>query len=436
MLIAFRCKNYKTYQDETVFSMVEDHYLDDTEELEASVVTQQCADIKIRTLIASVIYGPNASGKTNIIEAMDLLKTIVLNGDIRTVETPTSCKHSITYPCIILNKDTRDKSLELSIEFIHESILFQYDLVLDLGVTTSQNRKRIILERLYINNQKVFSRKLNTLQVIINKSLEEFFIDSKQNIRNLKQIAETELVDTELFLTNGFKHLFSEQLVQTIYKWFETSFMICLDPHQVFIYPTSLPRRKIQLIENAINTALQNFGINQNKVVYTADESPLSMTKISIVDGQKIPAALYESLGTLRFMHVFPLLATALSLGGTVIFDELDASIHPAAIINIVQNFHDLTINVNDAQLIFNTHNPIFLNDRLFRRDEIKFVDRDEYTGKSELYQLSDFRTHVDNPAKDLHSYMRNYFLHRYGGIRDVDFSHAFRQLIENDKER
>ena len=68
--------------------------------------------------------------------------------------------------------------------------------------------------------------------------------------------------------------------------------------------------------------------------------------------------------------------------------DEFDASLHPMALMSIVGAFHNDEINKKGAQLIFNTHNPIFLNKNIFRRDEIKFVDRDDTVSYTHLILL------------------------------------------------
>jgi hypothetical protein len=90
------------------------------------------------------------------------------------------------------------------------------------------------------------------------------------------------------------------------------------------------------------------------------------------------------------------------------------------ALMNIISIFHNDDINKNCAQLVFNTHNPIFLDSSLLRRDEIKFVERNDETGNSEHYALSDFRT-ADGIRKG-EDYMNNYFVSRYGAIKDIDF--------------
>ena len=95
---------------------------------------------------------------------------------------------------------------------------------------------------------------------------------------------------------------------------------------------------------------------------------------------------------------------------------------------NIINIFHNDEINKNQAQLIFNTHNPIFLDSSLLRRDEIKFVERDERSGISIHYALSDFRT-ADGIRKG-EDYMNNYFVSRYGAIKDIDFGPILERII------
>lgn len=82
--------------------------------------------------------------------------------------------------------------------------------------------------------------------------------------------------------------------------------------------------------------------------------------------------------------------------------------------------------------LLFNTHNPIFLNKNIFRRDEIKFVDRDDNTGISNHYSLSDFGTSGPNAVRNTEDYMKNYFINRYGSIRNIDFSDILEERMES----
>ena len=105
------------------------------------------------------------------------------------------------------------------------------------------------------------------------------------------------------------------------------------------------------------------------------------------------------------------------------------------ALMNIINIFHNDEINKKHAQLIFNTHNPIFLNANMFRRDEIKFVERADDTHCSSHYSLSDFGTSGKGGVRKNEDYMKNYFVDRYGAIKDIDFTPIFETLLMDRKE-
>ena len=98
---------------------------------------------------------------------------------------------------------------------------------------------------------------------------------------------------------------------------------------------------------------------------------------------------------------------------------------------NIINIFHNDEINVNNAQLIFNSQNPVFLNADLYRRDEIKFVERDD-EGISYHYSLADFILENNKQVRKGADYMKNYFIDRYGAIKEINLSPLFESIINN----
>jgi len=192
-------------------------------------------------------------------------------------------------------------------------------------------------------------------------------------------------------------------------------------------------------VEKTLDKAVSCFGINSNLLGYIVEHDTDAAKLYSFFEsgnkGKAIPAEIFESYGTIRFMNLFPLVIHTLATGGTLIADEFDASIHPMALMSIINLFHNDEINTQHAQLVFNTHNPIFLNKNLFRRDEIKFVERDESTHGSTLYALSDFGVVGKNGVRKSNDYMKNYFVDRYGAIKNIDFAPAFEALLEGENE-
>jgi hypothetical protein len=189
-----------------------------------------------------------------------------------------------------------------------------------------------------------------------------------------------------------------------------------------------------------LNEAAALFGVNSNALGYILDGEHEEAQLCSIFNRNSkhaaIPVELFESYGTIRFINLFPLVLRTLREGGILVVDEFDASIHPMALMNIITLFHNDELNTHNAQLVFNTHNPIFLNSNLFRRDEIKFVDRDDETHCSTHYSLSDFGTAGAKGVRLSEDYMKNYFVDRYGAIKSIDLAPIIRTLMnDNNKE-
>lgn len=439
MLLEFKTSNYKSFKNELVFSMIP---APKQKGLDYSVQERIIEKRIYKGLCSAVIYGPNASGKTNIIGAMDTFKSIVLRGHLRNVEDKNNPNAAASALELIPNNVT-DSSIPVSfsIKFIAEGNLIEYAFSVDLGKFLEIDYKRKILsETLTVNENKIFVRD-KELEFGSFQTIEDFMVNAfAQNEDGAVALAKSNLNDEELFLMNGFKNMFSAKLVTLISEWLEYKFMVIYraDAMQL-IRKFSDPKKKSIYIEKTLNEAATYFGINSNALGYIV-EGDNNEVKLCSVFKQStkrtvIPAELFESYGTIRFVHMFPLVVNALLNGGTLIVDEFDASIHPMALMNIINIFHNDEINVNHAQLIFNTHNPIFLNPNLYRRDEIKFVERDEESHISSHYSLSDFGTAGKNGVRKNEDYMKNYFVDRYGAIKDIDFSSIFEELIFRGKE-
>lgn len=439
MLLEFRMSNYKSFKDETVFSLVP---APKQKGLDYSILHYEIEKKKYKGLCSTVIYGPNASGKTNIISAMDTFKTIVLRGHIRNDDDNASPNAAAsTLELIPNNADDGISPVTFSIRFIEDGVLIEYSIALDLGTFLDTDYKRkIVAEQLTVNEHPVFTRN-DGLVIHDLMGIQRWLANGfEQNAESAIAIASANLDDEELFLMNGFKAMFSAKLVSLITEWLNNKFMVIYRADAIQLTRRfSDPKKKSVYVEKTLTEAAETFGINSNAIGYVVDSDSSEAKLCSIFKtgekGKAISAEVFESYGTIRFINMFPLVVNALMNGATLVVDEFDASIHPMALMNIINIFHNDDINIHHAQLIFNTHNPIFLNANLFRRDEIKFVERDERTHRSSSYALSDFGTAGSNGVRKNEDYMRNYFIDRYGAIRDVDFLPLFEKLLGQESE-
>ncbi len=442
MLLEFRFQNYKSFREETCFSMMA---APKQKGLDYSLFNIKKHGKDIKGLCSSVIYGSNAAGKTTVVGAMDTFRSIVLRGNIRNSEDISSPNHAASNLSLVPNQMlTKPEPVEFFIDFVVDKFRIQYGVVMDLGLfLDAKHERKILSEVLTINGNMIFERKhLGSKSVSLKvepcKDVATLFSKTaKADNASAVMIAMEGLDREELFLTGGFKLIFSQALVKMITDWFTNQFIVVYRADAAHLERRfSNPKENSIYVSETLNNAINLFGVNANPVGYTMDKDSEAklVSLIHTGDNQSValPADIYESYGTIRFINLFPLVIRALRTGATLVVDEFDASIHPIALMNILNLFHNDEINIHHAQLIFNTHNPIFLNANLLRRDEIKFVERDSKDHTSTLFALSDFGTAGENGVRKNDDYLKSYLANQYGGIADVDFSSVFEKLNDS----
>ncbi|WP_416181770.1 AAA family ATPase [Acidaminococcus timonensis] len=436
MLIQYWVENYKSFYNRAEFHMQPAPRL---QQLSYSVQNVKAGRKTIKGLCSSVIYGPNAAGKTSLLGALEVLKSIVLAGNIQDKEQMTTniSVNQLKYiPNIrpFLMGEHEVKPVTLGVEAVIDGLRFSYEISFQCeNLVDSNIERKIVSEALSLNGKEIFNRKGDKVQML--EPVPLAYRNTKGKLKELSSLSLT-TEPTELFLTGNFKAFYSNKLVQKIREWFTDKLYIIYESAFVDILPSFQdPRANISF--GMINDLARAFGSSANELLYVNDSngqpklcSEFKYEKKTIL----IPAGQYESLGTRRIVSIFPAIAKAFLHGATILIDELDASIHTMAIVNLINIFHNDEINRNQAQLIFNTQNPIYLNRNIFRTDEIKFVDRDDETHNSEVYALSDFGTHGSTRAKNTNNYMTNYFVNRYGAIKNIDLSDIFTKILEEQK--
>lgn len=438
MLLEFKMKNFKSFKNELNFKMIPSKIKD----LEYSLISKEIKGKKIKALSSAAIYGPNSAGKTNIIGGMDVFRSIILNGNIRNKEVITTPNNAAYNLELIPNvESSSDTPVSFGIKFFTQNLIIELKLDILIGKFLDYDfDRKIINEELYVNNILIYNRNENLtigkIETIKSLLIENF---SKETA---EKIAKTNLDNKELFFNGMFKSLYSKKLFDIIYLWFKNQFKIIYHADRIQYSPVIATENKDKkyFVDKHLNKALKSFGLTSKQIAYPINCDKDSIDPLSMIeyqDGRAIlPAEMFESFGTIRFLNIFPIILKTIMQGATLVVDELDASIHPMAIMNIINIFHNDEINTKGAQLIFNTHNPIFLNNALLRRDEIKFVEKEE--NGSIQYSLSDFGTNGIKGVRNTEDYMKNYFINKYGAIKDIDFSEIFidKEVIENRLEK
>lgn len=423
MLVEFRITNFRSIKETQVFSMVasSDHSLpENTIENEALG--------KLRLNRSAVVYGANASGKSNLIAALEFVRDFVRNSIARRAIRELREGKSETFVPVtpfLLDPATRDEASEFELVFIQRGVRYQYGFQVD----RQRVRSEWLIAYPYGQPQRWFERTLRE------DGAYEWSFRSKQFRGEKQRITDVTRADA-LYLSVG-SNFQLEQLVQ-ILQWFvHLSIYRPSDQPSPARSPTA--RRALhdsafrQRVRELLSYAdigivdfkvaeisdvlfVQNSGFVEKDLPYPLN-SRYEVTMAHQGSADEEPTFLpleEESRGTQQLFEIARRWIDVLERGDVLVVDELDSSMHPLLTRRLVELFHDPQINRHGAQLIFNTHDVTLLDQTLFRRDQIWFTEKDR-EGATHLYPLLEF-----SPRKE-EALAKGYLQGRYGAIPFIE---------------
>ncbi len=403
MLIRFSFRNFKSFKDENLLDME----ATSLKEHEYNVVKTD----NVNLLKVAAIYGANASGKTNVLQAFDYMKKRILVSDDSKANSPLDEKN--VYSFMINNEPI---SLEVEILAKNNKIYkYGFDILED----------KIISEWLYEKRKnkfyKIFERNNNNVQIM----------KVKNKLFDLANID-----DKSLFLKSFRAIDKSNEDFNNVYDWFiNANYLDLGDPK----FEDALNKRiSLKIIEdekyrNELLAFIKTFDATIDSInIFPSSLEEIKNTngvvKVELVhnykEGKKALPILLESNGTMKMFHLFDFFMDALKNGMVLFIDELDAKLHPLLTRYIINLFHNSETNIGNGQLIYSTHDTVNLNKDTFRRDEIWFTEKNR-DGVSEIYALSDYILKDDEEGKNKTgkkvrndaTYNKDYLTGRYGAI-------------------
>ncbi len=432
MLIRFSASNYLSFNEEIEFSMIpgksRSHPLH---------LVKGSKRSSINVLRAGVVYGPNASGKSNLVKAMSFSRNLIVNGTRPKKHIPrihfkfdTSCvnKPSRFEFEFKLKREAYAYGFELDTQRIHNEWLYR--------ITKTTQKK--IFERQILDNgeSKVefgkfhFKDKREQKLVILMKTRENQLFLTQTIEAGIKQfehiinwfrkliIIFPEAHNHGLEFTierNGMIH----NLMVDFLKRFDTGISgISLKPIDLKSSASALPEEiQTQLAEKLETgkTAIFNAPNNTRYLVSMNEKNELEVFKLMTnhkIKGSTDETSLEikdESDGTQRLFELIPALYLVLNGDYVCIIDELDRSMHPKLSFYILELFLNSQTR-HESQLIVTTHETNLLNLNLLRRDEIWFVEKNK-DGASSVYSLEEFIPRYDRDVR------KGYLLGRFGGV-------------------
>lgn len=405
MLINFKIGNFRSFNEQQIFSMkatgIHEH--------KDSLIEKKIGNKTNKLLPLSIVYGANAAGKTNIFKGLDLIRNMILRGNI---DIEFAFYEKIKFEIFEFAHSEDKKPVSFEIEFIVDDklIIYQLDIKID-----EKDKCTIDKEVLIVNGINLYNRDETSIKINKDKKAIQYFDEKNEAHLELNEEQLNKNIDPKkLFLTGVFRDLIATDLIVEIMDWlYNLNVIFSMDRITSIPYSDSetyeMPKLMKKFLEKA-NIGPQEFFYKKE------DENKIKLKAIYEYKkrGEKsIDASLTESTGTIKLIDFLPLLFGTLQRGGILLVDELDASIHSIIIASIVTWFRNPDVNKRGAQFIFSTHNPIYLKKQFIRRDEIKFVDKnDKY--ESEIYSLSDYCRNDSN-------YIKNYINGEYSAIPNID---------------
>ena len=414
MLIEFSVGNYRSFKEKVTFSMVAANLVAKDKKLDENNVFAVNKDLKL--LKSAAIYGANASGKSNLAKALAFMADFMINSS-----RETQSVDEIAVEPFILSSETKDKPSFFELVFLIDGQQYRYGFEADY--------ENIVSEWLFyvpkIRETNLFERQLNTIK--ISKTYKASGIEQRTR-------------HNALFLSVSAQ--FNVEIAVKILEWISDQLMlISTESNQEdWLYTFSFLVRNentheiIQLIKeldlSIDNINIESMNIPINSLPDTApDEVKDLAKKTGKVVGkmvkfihrkfdqngnfqglESVDLETFESEGTRKIFALAGYLVAALKEGSSLVIDEFDARLHPLISQAIVKLFNSNETNPNNAQLIFMTHDTNLLSNKLFRRDQIWFTEKNRY-GATDLYSLAEYN--VRNDA----SFESDYIKGRYGAI-------------------
>lgn len=416
MLIEFTVKNFLSIKESITLSMVASK--DDTH-LE-NLIEYQDNKKNINALKTAVIYGANASGKSNVIKAVAFMKRLVKSSH----EMQQGKKIKIM-PFKLDRKCINEPS-EFQIIFKYKNAKYAYGFgVLDGNIHEEflyyypNGRQTIIFERNPADEYKF------TQDIDVQNQIKD---------RNTKN---------KLYLSTAA--LWNYEKVKDPFEWITQNLQVVLDNHEFEGFTAGLINENTDInksVQKFMKTA--DFGINNvnvsmkniNQLVQEgflddmpvdekikflsdikADEELININMDHLgIDEEgnaiKVPFNIAEeSQGTQKFFGLTGVWLESFSGDNTLLIDELDIRLHTLLTKYLIELFHNCEINKNNSQLIFSTHDTNLLSLDTFRRDQIWFTQKVEEKNSTDLYSLNDYPVRKDDNIE------KGYLQGKYGAI-------------------
>jgi AAA15 family ATPase/GTPase len=419
MILEFKVKNFLSFKEEQVLSLEanSDKYLQD----------YHCINVNpdIKVLKLCMIYGANASGKSNLLLALDFLR-------IKCIETKDRSEKTGFIPFSFDNTSKQEPGF-FEISFFANNHKYIYSLCLDKDLIIDEKltyypgqQPALIFQRQHQKKDDEYILKTGSKIKVSPVEMSVLKSNTLNNMTIISGLSKTNIKFPELkaaydWFLNILKEIikpsndiFRETVLNLMEQPFDFKKFIFkglekadFNITDIYIEPDHIPLNSFDTpnIVSDINTVTY---YNKNKVFF------IHQTKCGDKDSIEKLDARYQSAGTLKYFGLLGIIKMAIDKNMVLNFDELENSLHPELINHLINYYlyHSKLVS-SHSQFIFTTHNVDLLAEDFIRKDIVWFTDK-QSDGATNLYSLSDF-----DIRKNL-SFVNAYKAGKFGAIPNI----------------
>ena len=413
MLLQFYFSNYRSFEGEGILDM----RASGSNELSSHIRNT----LNEKVLPVTAIYGANASGKSSVFEAFQFMALCVLES-LSFSDDNKKNPYKLKVDSFKFS-ESREKPSEFEINYIDKK--GKKELYYNYGFKIDNSG---ILEEYLVSNTKTGVKRNEDYTYIFKRERnQKLYLDS--SIEKFRENLEISLKEKTLLVSLGAKLNIDEFI--RVRTWFINTEVINFSNslYGAFlenILPNNIieseeVRRNLVSFINSFDDSIIDIEVEKISAIDENDKDNYRVFTIHKSDKGTSTARISmneESSGTKKMFSLYQTLLDVLEKGGVFFADELDIKLHPLLMRNILLTFTDKEKNSNNAQLIFTTHNTIYMDMDLLRRDEIWFVEKDN--GVSNLYSLDDITNEKGEKVRKDSNYEKHYLLGNYGAIPNL----------------
>lgn len=392
MLCQFTFRNFKSYKNETILDLQAVNGQNFQDALLSS------PNDKNEFLPVSVIYGPNAGGKSNVLSALNSVISLVMK-PVLMFENKLIQYETVELTPFLFDETSSKEPTDFEIYFRPNNY---YEYKYSISITNGK-----------IEEENLYRRKLGKggrITAIFERSSNRITLGASINKKNIN-LDVNEQMPYLSFLYINYK---LEPVILAI-SWFQSciirNYANPVTERHLIIGGGEEFKKKLILLMNEVGINISNFEF----VKKSDDERSYKIIFEHTVNGKTYQLNInQESDGTQKLFNVLPLVLIALNEGRLLVIDELDAKLHPKLLKFIIMLFKNPEINTKNAQIVFTSHDVSTMKSSVFRIDEIYFACKldDE---SSDLYSLYEMRDESGNHIHPSAAFDKQYLEGRYG---------------------